>query len=245
MGNVQLNPNIRWNGTPCWLWRGHVNAHTGYGAMSWGGRRRQAHRLSYELFVRILPAELVCDHLCRRRRCVNFAHLEPVPDKVNILRGECPAAKNAKKTHCKNGHEFTTENTRNIRRGKYTGRACRQCERDRGRASHARLMSLPQEHPRREKFREYHREAKSKYYRGLPPDSPQRQRERDKQRIRSVEQRRSLTLERREVQNEKRRARYLSLPPDELERRRKRDRERGRQRRASRKSMTALAPQAA
>ncbi len=37
-------------------------------------------------------------------------HLEPVTQRVNILRGVGPAAIHAKKTHCSKGHEFTPDN---------------------------------------------------------------------------------------------------------------------------------------
>lgn len=38
-------------------------------------------------------------------------HLEPVTARVNTLRGESFAAKNARKTHCRHGHAFTEDNT--------------------------------------------------------------------------------------------------------------------------------------
>jgi hypothetical protein len=69
------------------------------------------------------------DHLCRVPPCVNPEHLEPVTPAVNTQRGE-PATK----THCKNGHEYTPENTY-IRSGKGKGgkRDCRACGRERTR----------------------------------------------------------------------------------------------------------------
>lgn len=49
--------------------------------------------------------------------------MELVTHQVNVLRGEAPPAKNAVKTHCKNEHEFTPENTIKQR----SGRQCRAC----------------------------------------------------------------------------------------------------------------------
>jgi hypothetical protein len=70
-----------------------------------------AHRYGYELQVGSVPDGLTLDHLCRNRACVRASHLEPVTSKVNILRGEGLAAKNAAKTHCDNGHLFSEANT--------------------------------------------------------------------------------------------------------------------------------------
>lgn len=114
----------------CWAWTG--NLRSGYGSIQAAGSRRkiQAHRLSYELHGGTLVPGLDIDHLCRNRECVNPAHLELVTTRVNVLRGEGPAAKNARKTHCKYGHPFDAENTRYTRDGK---RQCRTCVRARTR----------------------------------------------------------------------------------------------------------------
>lgn len=67
---------------------------------------------------------MVLDHLCRVRGCVNPAHLEIVDNTTNILRGEGPTAQNARKTHCKRGHELNAENVR-VCRGE---RICWPCK---------------------------------------------------------------------------------------------------------------------
>lgn len=75
-----------------------------------------------------MPAGLGLDHLCRVRRCVNPAHLEPVTDRVNILRGQAPSAVNAAKTHCIRGHPFNSVNTYWFTETNGTrGRQCRTC----------------------------------------------------------------------------------------------------------------------
>lgn len=108
----------------CWLWMGSRTS-SGYGRW-WISERRwvRAHRVAYELAKGPIPSGLEIDHLCRVRHCVNPAHLEAVSHKENVLRGE--GDYNARKTQCKNGHEFTAENTYVRPTG---GRACRTCRR--------------------------------------------------------------------------------------------------------------------
>ena len=75
--------------TGCWEWTGHVN-NAGYGRV----KNDYAHRLAYEMFVGPIPDGADLDHLCRRRSCVNPAHLEPVTRSENVRRGY--AARGAK-----------------------------------------------------------------------------------------------------------------------------------------------------
>lgn len=105
----------------CWYWTGSING-DGYGTFTvYGyrvGVRRNtvgAHRLVYEAMVGLIPVGLELDHRCRVRHCVNPAHLEPVPKRVNILRGEGPTAANARKTHCINGHLLPLTQDRHCR----------------------------------------------------------------------------------------------------------------------------------
>jgi hypothetical protein len=111
--------------TGCWLW---VRALTtaGYGAWFRDGGRL-AHRIVYQRLVGPIPRGLTIDHLCRTRRCVNPDHLEPVSMRVNLLRGESPAALNARKARCIHGHLFDRANT--YWYCDYRGRWMRQCRR--------------------------------------------------------------------------------------------------------------------
>lgn len=113
----------------CWLWDRKLTVY-GYGVVerSRAGkrvRRDMAHRVSYEAFVWPIPAGLDIDHLCRVRHCVNPTHLEVVTRQVNLLRGIGHTAKNAAKTECPRGHEYTPENTLRSRSG---SRECRKCK---------------------------------------------------------------------------------------------------------------------
>lgn len=124
----KLMARVQRTETGCWEWTGSRTA-GGYGQI----RRRYvvygAHRLSYETFVGPIPEGLHLDHLCRNPPCINPEHLEPVTSRENCLRGISPAAKNAVKTHCVNGHPLTGANLA-IDRGH---RACVECRRRRGR----------------------------------------------------------------------------------------------------------------
>ena len=117
----------RVNKTPsCWIWAGAKTA-AGYGHF-WDGKRTvYAHRFSYELAVGPIPGGLQIDHLCRNRACVNPAHLEPVTAKVNVRRGTSMAVTQSRamrRTHCKRGHEFSSENTSYEPNG---ARICKKC----------------------------------------------------------------------------------------------------------------------
>lgn len=102
----------------CWLWTGFVSA-DGYGQFRFGPVMVKAHRWAYTHYAGQIPPGMETDHLCRVRRCVNPDHLEVVTHAENMARSS------AAKTHCKNGHEFTPENTRlRSRDGKRDCRAC-------------------------------------------------------------------------------------------------------------------------
>lgn len=107
----------------CWDWTGSISG--GYGRIRVDGRRVQAHRLSYEMTGREIPAGMQLDHLCRNTRCVNPAHLEPVTPRENYLRGDSPMAQQARQTHCGRGHELAGDNVR-VRGNK---RECLTCAR--------------------------------------------------------------------------------------------------------------------
>jgi len=121
----------------CWLWTGSTNA-DGYGQF-WDGRRMvKAHRFAYQSLVGPPPKGRELDHLCHNadrsclggtdcphRCCVNPAHLEPVTNPENTRRGQGFGGRNARKTHCPQGHPYDEANTY-IKPGD-GGRMCRIC----------------------------------------------------------------------------------------------------------------------
>lgn len=109
----------------CWLWTASLTA-TGYGRFGVGRRSERAHRVSYQALVAEIPEGSELDHLCRNRACVNPVHVEPVTHRINLLRGDGVPGRNARVTHCPNGHAYDEANTRWERDGH---RRCRACER--------------------------------------------------------------------------------------------------------------------
>ena len=67
------------------LWTGAVTGN-GYGVIDREGKPVGAHVVAWETIAGHgpVPAGKELDHLCRSRRCVEPAHLEPVPHRVTL-----------------------------------------------------------------------------------------------------------------------------------------------------------------
>lgn len=113
----------------CWSYT-VLNPTTGYGRIHQRQPKNeyiQTHVMMYKLLVGDYENGLHLDHLCRNRSCCNPDHLEPVPPKENLRRSPSQITTiNANKTHCRNGHEFTEENTYR-RKDRPNNRDCRIC----------------------------------------------------------------------------------------------------------------------
>ena len=75
----------------CVEWTGPRDRY-GYGSFSVvvDGRRRYtgSHRVSWLAFKGDIPGELVIDHLCRNRLCINVDHMDLVTSLENVQRGD-------------------------------------------------------------------------------------------------------------------------------------------------------------
>jgi len=117
-----------YNDTGCWEWQKSLN-YAGYGQFHIGSRKDnsrkmiRAHKYSFETFAGDIPKGMQIDHVCSNRKCVNYEHLRVVTPRENVLCSNSFVADNARKTHCKNGHEFSKQNTYL----KYDKRHCKEC----------------------------------------------------------------------------------------------------------------------
>lgn len=107
----------------CWIWTGFVHK-SGYAL---GHPEKKTVRIHRWLFIKERGdiGDLVLDHLCRVRCCVNPDHLEPVTTRENIRRGVGPTARNARKIFCPRGHLLTGVS---IHRTRGAGRYCLVCK---------------------------------------------------------------------------------------------------------------------
>jgi hypothetical protein len=136
----------------CALWPG-VRNKQGYGQVGYQGKQWRVHDLMYEHFIGPVPEGLVLDHIvCDTPSCGNFAHLKVSTQAENVLRGQGPCARNARKTHCKNGHPFAGENLGHMANGE---RYCKTC----GQAKWAKYKAANRE---RELERQRKRHAEDK-----------------------------------------------------------------------------------
>ena len=119
----------------CWEWQAGING-KGYAYFWLNGVTRQAYKVSWEWENGPVPENpetpgkpFELDHTCRNKICVRPSHLEPVTFLENQRRSPITlAGSNMRKTHCPQGHEYTTENTYVPPSG---GRSCRTCEKAR------------------------------------------------------------------------------------------------------------------
>jgi len=134
----------------CHIWLGALDR-DGYGSFNFRikGKRKStsAHRAAWILLRGDIPVDLVVDHLCRNRSCVNPEHLEPVTVAENTRRGALPLENRGKfpgayppkkekgaslpsrrPFQCKRGHADSESNTHVYvdKRG-YVRCVCRPC----------------------------------------------------------------------------------------------------------------------
>ena len=83
---------------------------------------RRSHRVIWEHFNGPIPVDMVIDHLCRTRRCVNPDHMEIVTRGENTRRGGASL-----KTHCPKMHPYKGDN---LYINTYGKRECNICRKE-------------------------------------------------------------------------------------------------------------------
>lgn len=110
----------------CLIWQG-TKRDNGYGVTVYKGVQTTTHRVMYQIVHnKILPNDMEVDHTCNNRDCINPLHLREVTHAENMrLSAE-------RRTTCREGHEWTEENTyiTEVKRkqgGTRMQRFCREC----------------------------------------------------------------------------------------------------------------------
>jgi hypothetical protein len=128
----------------CMLWDWVTDTH-GYALLPIQNDRLYAHRFAYELWIGPIPPDHRVTRTCGHHLCVNPNHLMLTTRQQAPLApgSRCPAARNAAKTHCRRGHEFTPANT--YRKPGTNSRECRACHGISNAAYRDRLAARQQE----------------------------------------------------------------------------------------------------
>jgi len=121
----RLLTNIIISDGGCWEWQLSLRGY-GYGRIKVGRKTFSTHRFMYVYYYNTIDPSLQIHHKCNNAKCCNPHHLVQITARENTLQNNNPTAKNFRKTHCKYGHEFTTQNTHYRKSG---GRRCLTCKR--------------------------------------------------------------------------------------------------------------------
>lgn len=123
----------------CWLWAGARSGTMKYGYLHFGSKTERspkaAHRVSWEIHRGQIPEGIWVLHRCDNPKCVNPDHLF-LGNRTDNMRdaaakGRICTIGHARLTHCKRGHEFTSDNTYRDSKGHRRCRACAQAIRNR------------------------------------------------------------------------------------------------------------------
>ena len=147
-------------GRGCWLFGAGTTTQFRYQQFWFADKRWQAHRFAWLLWRGEVPDGMFILHSCDVRPCVNPDHLRVGTQADNMqdkLRRGRYRNSHSDKTHCPQGHEYTTENTYRYRKS----RICRACHKNYSNA-YARRIQRDHSDWKNEKQREYRAKAKVK-----------------------------------------------------------------------------------
>lgn len=90
----------------CLIWTNSLDR-DGYGTFFFRGANRRAHRVAWYIANGEIPDDMVINHVCRNRACVNHQHLGLTTKSENVMRDSvAPAYINSQKTTCPAGHPY-------------------------------------------------------------------------------------------------------------------------------------------
>lgn len=114
----------------CWIWTA-CKVKRGYGRFNAAGKTISAHSWAYLNLVGPIPHGWELDHrLTCERGCVRPSHITPRTAVEHALQPDSAGGLQRGKTHCKQGHEYTPENTEfRINASGGVGRVCKACHR--------------------------------------------------------------------------------------------------------------------
>lgn len=136
--------------TPCKIWTGATEK-TGYGRRKVKGRMWMAHRFAYQEHYGDLDPDMVVDHICFNRACVEPTHLRQITLEENSVRHnpDCGCVSCSPELHildqCGRGHDISTPDGRTAPSAWHPRGQCLACSRNRkreySRAYRARLAT--------------------------------------------------------------------------------------------------------